>query len=119
MNHRLNILASVVSVGLVAGAVTVTLTGCSKDFLNRKPLGQYTQGNYPYPAGGGPYDQYVFAAYSSLRNDGNGNVAVSDFNYLGATSIRADDDDKGSTSGDSPDQVAMDGFPVTPTNGLI
>lgn len=116
---RLNIFASVVSVGLVAGAAAVTLTGCSKNFLNRQPLGQYTNQNYPYPSGGGPYDQYVFAAYASLRNDGNGNVSVSDFNYLGATSIRADDDDKGSTPTDSPDQIAMDGFPVTPTNGLI
>ncbi|HTJ10714.1 MAG TPA: RagB/SusD family nutrient uptake outer membrane protein [Dinghuibacter sp.] len=119
MSHRLNIFASVVGVSLVAGAATVSLTGCSKNFLNRQPLGQYTNQNYPYPSGGGPYDQYVFAAYASLRNDGNGNVAVSDFNYLGATSIRADDDDKGSTATDSPDQIAMDGFPVTPTNGLI
>lgn len=119
MNHRLNIFALVVSAGLVVAAGVVTLTGCSKNFLNRQPLGQYTNQNYPYPSGGGPYDQYVFAAYASLRNDGNGNVAVSDFNYLGATSIRADDDDKGSSATDSPDQIAMDGFPVTPTNGLI
>jgi hypothetical protein len=119
MNHRFNKKSSVVLAVLLSAGAAGLLTGCSKNFLNRQPLGQYTTGNYPYPSGGGPYDQYVFAAYASLRNDGNGNVAVSDFNFMGATAIRADDDDKGSTSGDSPDQVAMDGFPVTPTNGLI
>jgi hypothetical protein len=88
--------------------------GCKKGFLDRKPLGQYTTGNYPYPHGGGPYDQYIFAAYASLRD-----YNVSGFPYVGATGIRADDDDKGSTPADNAAQIEMDNFPVTPTNGLV
>jgi len=99
--------------------ITTFLPGCKKDFLDRKPLGQYTSDNYPYPAGGGPYDQFVNAAYASLRTGDGGNNAVSGFNFMGAVSIRSDDADKGSTATDSPDQIAMDNFPVTPTNGLI
>jgi len=98
---------------------TAFLPGCKKDFLDRKPLGQYTADNYPYPSGGGPYDQFVNAAYASLRTGDGGNTAVSGFNFMGAVSIRSDDGDKGSTPTDAPDQVAMDQFPVTPTNGLI
>ncbi len=108
---------------IVLIVIAAIMPGCRKNFLDRTPLGQYTPQNYPYPTGGGPYDQYIFAAYSNLRNDvhadGSSNNAVSGFNFMGAVSIRSDDADKGSTPGDSPDQIAMDNFPVTPTNGLI
>ncbi len=89
------------------------LPGCKKGFLDRQPLGQYTANNYPYPSGGGPYDQYIYAAYAELRT-----YQTSVFGFVGAVSIRSDDADKGSTPADAPDQVAMDNFPVTPTTGL-
>ncbi len=102
---------------LIAGFSIVLLggilAGCKKDFLNRIPLGQYTTNNYPYPSGGGPYDQYVFAAYAGLRT-----WETSVFGFVGAVSIRSDDADKGSTAADAPAQIEMDNFPVTPTNGL-
>ncbi len=88
-------------------------SGCRKDFLNRQPLGQYTTANYPYPSGGGPYDQYLYAAYASLRT-----YQTTVFGFVGAVSIRSDDADKGSTPADAPDQLAMDNFTLTPTNGL-
>ncbi|HWB27934.1 MAG TPA: RagB/SusD family nutrient uptake outer membrane protein [Chitinophagaceae bacterium] len=93
--------------------VATTLPGCKKDFLDRQPLGQYTTDNYPYPAGGGPYDQYIYAAYAQMRT-----WEVSVFGFIGATSIRSDDADKGSTPDDAPTEKEMDDFPVTPTNSL-
>ncbi len=108
-NHIKNILSIV-----VIGALSIPLLqSCKKNFLDRQPLGQYTTGNYPYPTGGGPYDQYIFAAYANLRDWG-----VSVFGFIGAVSIRSDDADKGSTPADAPDQIAMDNFTITPTTGL-
>ena len=91
----------------------ILFPGCKKDFLDRIPLGQYTTGNYPYPSGGGPYDQYIYAAYAGMRT-----WETSVFGFVGAVSIRSDDADKGSTPADAPTQIEMDNFPVTPTNGL-
>lgn len=89
-------------------------SGCKKNFLDRQPLGQYTSGNYPYPSGSGPYDQFIFSAYASFRT-----WQTSVFGFVGATSIRSDDADKGSTPADAPDQIAMDNFStLTPTNSL-
>lgn len=90
-----------------------TFSGCSKNFLNRQPLGQYTTGNYPYPKGQGPFDQYIFAAYASLRT-----YQCTGFGYIGAVSIRSDDADKGSTPADGAVQIQMDNFPVMPDNSL-
>ena len=84
--------------------------GCKKDFLNRQPLGRYTTDNYPYSPGGGPYDQYIFAAYSSLRD-----YKITDYAFLGAVSIRSDDADKGSSlfDGVSYGLGGADNFPVS------
>ncbi len=103
---------------LIAASFTILMigffsSGCKKNFLDRTPLGQYTTDNYPYVAGSGPYDQYIFAAYASLRT-----YQTTVFGYVGAVSIRSDDADKGSTPADAPAQLEMDNFPVTPTNGL-
>ncbi len=75
-------------------------SGCKKNFLDRQPLGQYTTDNYPYGTGSGPYDQYIFAAYASLRT-----WQTSVFGYIGAVSIRSDDADKGSTPADASTQL--------------
>lgn len=90
-----------------------TLAGCKKGFLDRAPQGQYTADDYPYPGGSGPYDTYLFGAYSDLR----------DFNvhsqaFIAATGFRSDDADKGSTPNDGgANAISMDNFPVSPDNG--
>lgn len=91
-----------------------SLAGCKKDFLDRNPQGQYTQDTYPYPGGSGPYDTYLFGAYSELRT-----FNVHSQAFITATSIRSDDADKGSTPADGgSNALTMDNFPVLPDNGF-
>lgn len=91
------------------------IAGCNKGFLDRQPLGRYTTGNYPYPTGGGPYDQYIFAAYSALRD-----YKVTDYAFIAAVSIRSDDADKGSSLFDGiPYMAGADNFPVPPTDLFV
>lgn len=91
------------------------LTSCKKDFLDRNAQGQYTTDDYPYPGGSGPYDQYLFGAYSSLRDYGVHSQA-----FICITSIRSDDADKGSTPSDGgADALGMDNFPVLKTSGMV
>lgn len=112
MQYNKKYLNLVLGLFTVMGLIVIT-PGCQKNFLDRQPLGQYTTDNYPYPGGAGPYDQYIYAAYASLRT-----YQTTVFGYVGAVSIRSDDADKGSTPADAPAQKEMDEFPVTPTNGL-
>lgn len=92
----------------------VSLAGCKRDFLDRNPQGQYTQDTYPYPGGSGPYDTYLFGAYSELRA-----FNVHSQAFITATSIRSDDADKGSTPADGgANALTMDNFPVLPDNGF-
>jgi hypothetical protein len=97
--------AAIFGLGVILLAAA-TLPGCKK-FLDRLPLGQYGTTNYPYPLGGGPYDQYVYAAYSELRA-----YDVSTYAFIGAVSIRSDDADKGSSEFDGAGygMVAADNF---------
>lgn len=94
--------------------VSCSFMACKKNFLDRKPLGSYTSDDYPYPKGGGVYDQYIFAAYASLRSWG----CVGE-GYVAAASIRSDDAVKGSTPTDALIVVPFDDFPVPPDNGLV
>jgi starch-binding outer membrane protein, SusD/RagB family len=90
------------------------LAGCKRDFLDRTLQGQYTQETYPYPGGSGPYDTYLFGAYSELRS-----FNVHSQSFIAATSIRSDDADKGSTPADGgSNAITMDNFPVLPDNGF-
>ncbi len=90
------------------------LGGCKKNFLDRQPQGQYTEETYPYPGGSGPYDTYLFGAYSELRS-----FNVHSQSYIAATSIRSDDADKGSTPADGgANAIDMDNFPVSASNGF-
>lgn len=100
-------LIAILSISVVFGFIS-----CKKNFLDRTPLGQYTTTNYPYPTGGGPYDQYIYAAYANLKD-----WQVSVFAFVGAVSIRSDDADKGSTPADAADQIAMDNFTLNPSIG--
>ncbi|MBV9962283.1 MAG: RagB/SusD family nutrient uptake outer membrane protein [Parafilimonas sp.] len=99
----------VAALAIVLITSALVLQSCNKDFLNRQPLGQYTSDNYPYPVGGGPYDQFVYAAYSSLRD-----YKVTDYAFISAVSIRSDDADKGSSlfDGVSYGLGGADNFPV-------
>lgn len=102
------------SFGLLVGLL-VTGVSCKKNFLDRDPQGQYTQENYPYPSGSGPYDTYLFGAYSELRS-----FNVHSQSFIAATSIRSDDADKGSTPADGgTNAISMDNFPVLPDNGYV
>ena len=102
------------SICLIIVALLVVSTGCKK-LLDTERQGEYTTENYPYPGGAGPYDTYLFGAFSDLRN-----YDVHVFGFLLATSIRSDDADKGSTGGDGgANAISMDNFPVIPNNGII
>src|SRR5688500_12117350 len=98
----------------LAFCVLGLLQSCKKNFLDRDPQGQYTQETYPYPGGSGPYDTYLFGAYSELRS-----FNVHSQAFIAATSIRSDDADKGSTPADGgSNALTMDNFPVLPDNGF-
>jgi hypothetical protein len=106
------------SIAFILIAAVSIFSACKKNFLDRDPQGQYTQDDYPYPGGSGPYDTYLFGAYSELRA-----YNVHSQFYICAVSIRSDDADKGSTPADGgASAISMDNFPVTPdnsyTNGL-
>ena len=94
--------------------ISITLGACQKNFLDRQTQGDYNQDNYPYPGGAGPYDQFINAAYATLRS-----YDVTTFPFIGATSIRGDDADKGSTPADGATKLEMDNFTLTPANGLV
>jgi starch-binding outer membrane protein, SusD/RagB family len=92
-------------------ALTALITvGACDDFLDRQPVGRYTTETYP----GGGLDQFIYGMYSELRTWG-----THSFPFVGIMSIRSDDADKGSTPADAPDQIALDQFTVTSTNGLV
>lgn len=93
----------------LAMVVLVGINACD-DFLDRKPLGQYTTDTYP--AGG--LTQYTYGMYSELRSWG-----IHAFPFLGVTAITSDDSDKGSIPSDAPTQIEFDGFTILPTNGLV
>ncbi len=93
--------------------VALSLSACNKDFLDRQAQGEYNQNNYPFPTGSGPYDQYINAAYATLRD-----YNTTTLPFVAAVSIRSDDADKGSDPADLPDALALDNFTVTATNGL-
>src|SRR5690349_8228802 len=109
MNMYLHTTITKISVlTLFVGVILVS--GCKKNFLDRDPQGQYTQETYPYPGGSGPYDTYLFGAYSELRS-----FNVHSQSFIAATSIRSDDADKGSTPADGgANALTMDNFPVSP-----
>lgn len=106
MKKRINTQSS--RLMLLGFIFSFSLLGCKNDFLDRELQGQYTIDDYPYPGGSGPYDTYLFAAYSDLRS-----FNVHSQAFIAATSIRSDDADKGSTASDGgADAINMDNFPV-------
>ena len=73
--------------------VVFTIISCKKDFLDRQPLGRFTEDDLA--AAGGSFDSKVFGAYAVLRNGGFNN-----HEYLGVQSYRADESEKGSSDVD-------------------
>jgi hypothetical protein len=99
---------------LIMIAMVGMMSGCTK-ILDTQRQGSYSEEDYPFPGGSGPYDQYIFGAYNDLRAY---NVHV--YAYVMAISIRSDDADKGSTASDGGASAAqMDNFPVLSNNGFL
>lgn len=98
---------------LVPALCLLTATGCKK-FLDTSAQGSYDLDDYPYPAGSGPYDQFVFGAYNELRT-----FNLHSQSFISTFSIRSDDADKGSTPTDGgANAIDMDNFPVQVANGF-
>ncbi len=104
---------NVIGVAAMSIVAFSIITGCQKDFLDRTTQGEYTEGNYPYPTGSGPFDPTIFDAYNALRFYG-----VHSAGFLAAVSIRSDDADKGSTPADGPSTIQFETFTMNSTNGL-
>lgn len=86
------------------------MSGCKK-FLDRKPLGVATEGDITQ----GGLEGQVFGLYGALRKDG-----MSGFPMLWFKSIRSDDAQKGSTSGDLADAGSyMDQFQYSKDHWLL
>ncbi len=102
-----------IQLALFAAVVVLAATGC-KGFLDTNRQGAYTEDNYPYPGGSGPYDQFIFGAYNELRS-----FNLHSQSFITAASIRSDDADKGSTPTDGgTNAITMDNFPVAASNGF-
>ncbi|MGJ7031101.1 RagB/SusD family nutrient uptake outer membrane protein [Niabella hirudinis] len=91
--------------------VTGAFTSCQKNFLDREPLGRYTEEDVPI----GALDSKVFGMYAILRRAGfNQNT------YLAIQSFRADDAQKGSAASDGAAYALMyDDFQYVANNGAL
>lgn len=94
--------------------LVATLAVSCDDFLDRRPLDSYTADNYPFPEGGGVYDQEIFAAYGQLKA-----FHVSTMGFVAAANIRSEDADKGSSPADGPTIKQMDDFQLLPSNAYV
>lgn len=96
---------------LSAFAVMAGFVSCKKDFLDRKPLGRYTEDDIPQ----GSYESKVFALYALQRSFSlNGNM------YLAIENFRDDLSEKGSDPGDgAPAEAMYDQFQYNKSDGGI
>jgi len=75
--------------------LVMVASGCKKDWLDRKPLGQYTEEDLDP----GSLEGLVFAIYGGgMRHEG-----ISGLPYIAVHNIRSDDAEKGSLPGDGVD----------------
>lgn len=89
------------------------LTGCS-DFLDRSPLGQFTEDDTP--EGGSSIDGQVFSMYTMMRSY---NITAGIPAFM-VHNVRSEDSEKGSSAGDGADQAAFwDDFEYTTNNGTV
>ena len=99
-------------IAIIILTAVFSFAGCSKNFLDRERQGGYTEDTFPYIEGSGPYDSYLFGAYSDLRS-----FNVHSQSFIAATSYRSDDAEKGSTPADGgANALDFDNFPIVPSN---
>ncbi|HEX2533056.1 MAG TPA: RagB/SusD family nutrient uptake outer membrane protein, partial [Chitinophagaceae bacterium] len=92
-------------VALAAAALLIGLPACKQDFLDREPLGRYTEDDLA----GGSFESQVFGMYAQLRSFGSSALP-----YIAVHNIRSDDADKGSSVGDGTDAESFfDNFNYT------
>jgi len=99
----------ILKVNLLVVFVLMLSPGCKDSFLDKKPLGQLTSGNFFETE-----DHAVWATnavYEQLRN-----WDVSVFSYIGLTDIISDDADKGSTPSDANFLLEIDNFTFDAAN---
>lgn len=93
------------------------LTSCNDDLLNLEPKGKWHQGNFTDTT---DVDLSVIAeskvleAYAHMRD-----WSVTQFAFLGVTSIISDDADKGSTPSDAPVHKDFENFTMNASNSLV
>ena len=97
---------------LIAGTLTTfVLTSCN-DFLDRDPLGQFTDDDAPNALIGGK----MYNVYYLIRSY---NITAG-IPALMIHMVRSEDSEKGSDAGDGADQAAMwDDFQYTASNGTL
>jgi hypothetical protein len=93
------------TLALTAGIVT----GCQKDFLDRKPLGELTYDTFFTTESQAV--QATNAVYNQFRS-----WECTALGYIGVTDILSDDADKGSTTNDQPLLADIDNFNLDPAN---
>ncbi len=100
-----------ISYMLLLVILTGVFVSCKKNFLDRQPLGRYTEDDVSI----GALDGKVFGMYAILRRAGfNANT------YLAIQSFRSDEAQKGSTASDGSDYGLMyDDFQYVATNGAL
>jgi hypothetical protein len=89
----------------------LVISACKKKFLDRQPLGRYTDADIP----AGSYENLVFAVYAKLRTNGfNGR------DYTSIHSFRSDEAEKGSSETDGANfEVMYDNFDYNKSNSSI
>lgn len=96
---------------LLAGATTLALTSCN-DFLDRDPLGQFTEDDAPNALVGGK----MYNVYYLMRSY---NITAGIPAFM-IHMVRSEDSEKGSNAGDGADNAAMwDDFEYTASNGTL
>ena len=97
---------------LVFIVILLIATGGCKKYLDRKPLGIATDGDLTV----GGLEGKVFGLYGKLRDE----AGMSDLSTLFFKSVRSDDAQKGSTSGDIGELTdAMDNYQYTKDHWLL
>ena len=96
---------------LAAGVTALALTSCN-DFLDRDPLGQFTEDDAPNALVGGK----MYNVYYLMRSY---NITAGIPAFM-VHMVRSEDSEKGSDAGDGADQAAMwDDFQYTASNGTL
>lgn len=91
--------------------ITLSTVSCSRDLLDRKPLGQATDGDLNV----GGAETKIFGLYSQLRTEGG----VADWTRFWFQSIRSDDAQKGSIPAEAAVMGGvMDNFKYSATEGI-